>query len=75
MRDMAQQQRIAIVDDHPLFRGALRQALSDAIEKLSSASVILQHFADQISRRPLRFLTGVTPPADSAAPPDTSREQ
>lgn len=51
-----------------------REELSDAIEKLSRASVILQHFADQISRRPLRFLTGVTPPPDSTVPPDTSRE-
>lgn len=52
-----------------------REELSDAIEKLSRASVILQHFADQISRRPLRFLTGVTPPPDTTVPPDTSREQ
>ena len=50
-----------------------REELSDAIEKLSRAAVILQHFADQISRRPLRFLTGVTPPMDSTVPPDTSR--
>jgi ABC-type transporter Mla subunit MlaD len=51
-----------------------REELSDAIEKLSRAAVILQHFADQISRRPLRFLTGVTPPPDTTEPPDTSRE-
>jgi ABC-type transporter Mla subunit MlaD len=52
-----------------------RDELGDAIEKLSQAAVILQHFADQISRRPLRFLTGVTPPLDSTVPPDTSRNQ
>jgi hypothetical protein len=52
-----------------------RDELSDAIENLSQAAVILQHFADQISRRPLRFLTGVTPPPDSTVPPDTSRNQ
>lgn len=52
-----------------------REELSDAIEKLSEAAVILQHFADQISRRPLRFLTGVTPPPDTTVPPDTSRRQ
>jgi ABC-type transporter Mla subunit MlaD len=52
-----------------------REDLSNAIDQLARASVILQHFADQISRRPLRFLTGVTPPPDSLAPPDTSRDQ
>jgi len=52
-----------------------RDELSDAIDKLAQAAVILQHFADQISRRPLRFLTGVTPPPDSTVPPDTSRKQ
>ena len=49
-----------------------RADLSQAIARLSRAAEILQHFSDQISRRPLRFLTGVTPPPDTTVPPDQS---
>lgn len=37
-------------------------------ERLLRTAVVLEHFSDQISRRPARLLTGVTPP-----PPDTVR--
>jgi ABC-type transporter Mla subunit MlaD len=52
-----------------------RASIRDAIEKLARSAEILQYFADQISRRPLRFLTGVTPPPDSTVPPDTSEQE
>jgi ABC-type transporter Mla subunit MlaD len=42
-------------------------------ERLLRTAVVLEHFSDQISRRPARLLTGVTPPPDSLlAPPDTA---
>lgn len=43
-----------------------RPAIAQTIEHLHRSSVILEHFADRISRRPLRFLTGITPPADTS---------
>lgn len=45
-----------------------RTDIRETIEKLAAAAVTLEHFADQVSRRPLRMLTGVTPPE----PPDTA---
>jgi ABC-type transporter Mla subunit MlaD len=43
-------------------------------ERLLRTAVVLEHFSDQISRRPARLLTGVTPPPESLlAPPDTGR--
>lgn len=41
--------------------------IRDAVEHLRRSSLILEHFADQVSRRPTRLLTGVQPPV-----PDTS---
>jgi ABC-type transporter Mla subunit MlaD len=42
-------------------------------ERLLRTAVVLEHFSDQISRRPARLLTGVTPPPDSLlAPRDTA---
>lgn len=42
-------------------------------ERLLRTAMVLEHFSDQISRRPARLLTGVTPPPDSLlAPPDTA---
>jgi ABC-type transporter Mla subunit MlaD len=43
-------------------------------ERLLRTAVVLEHFSDQISRRPARLLTGVTPPPDSLrrAPPDSA---
>lgn len=46
----------------------------DIAERLLRTAIVLEHFSDQISRRPARLLTGVTPPPDSLlAPPDTVR--
>jgi ABC-type transporter Mla subunit MlaD len=43
-------------------------------ERLLRTAVVLEHFSDQISRRPARLLTGVKPPPDSLlAPPDTGQ--
>jgi ABC-type transporter Mla subunit MlaD len=47
-----------------------RTDIRETIDKLARAAVTLEHFADQVSRRPLRMLTGVTPPE----PPDTTDE-
>ena len=47
-----------------------RSDIRQTIERLADAAVTLQHFADQVSRRPLRLLTGVTPPE-----PDTTDGQ
>jgi ABC-type transporter Mla subunit MlaD len=35
---------------------------ADIMESLERTAVVLAHFADQISRRPMRMFTGVTPP-------------
>lgn len=51
----------------------------DIAERLLRTAVVLEHFSDQISRRPARLLTGVRPPPDSALParnperPDSTR--
>lgn len=43
-----------------------RGTIMETLERLQRSAVILEHFSDRISRRPLRLLTGVTPPpADS----------
>lgn len=47
-----------------------RSDIRQTIDRLADAAVTLQHFADQVSRRPLRLLTGVTPPE-----PDTTDGQ
>lgn len=47
-----------------------RDAITEIVRHLNRSAVILENFADRLSRRPLRFLTGVTPP-----PPDTSGSQ
>jgi ABC-type transporter Mla subunit MlaD len=42
----------------------------DIAERLLRTAVVLEHFSDQISRRPARLLTGVTPPPlDTVRPP------
>lgn len=46
-------------------RGEIRAA----VEGLARSAEVLEHFADQVSRRPLRLLTGVQPP------PDTGKRQ
>lgn len=45
-----------------------RDDVRETIEKLARSADILQNFADRVSRRPLRLLTGVQPP-----PPDTGK--
>jgi ABC-type transporter Mla subunit MlaD len=45
-----------------------RVMLQETLEHLHNSAMVLEHFADQVSRRPTRLLTGVKPP-----PPDTSR--
>lgn len=42
-----------------------RETVRLTMEQLLRSAEILEHFAEQMSRRPLRFLTGVTPPPDS----------
>ena len=42
-----------------------RETIRLTMEQLQRSAEILEHFAEQMSRRPLRFLTGVTPPPDS----------
>lgn len=39
-----------------------REDITLTIERLSRASIILENFAERVSRRPLRILTGVAPP-------------
>lgn len=40
-----------------------RTAVSETIERLQRAAITLEHFTERVSRRPMRLLTGVTPPA------------
>jgi len=51
-----------------------RAYAKEIAERLLRTAIVLEHFSDQISRRPARLLTGVTPPPDSLfAPQDTTR--
>lgn len=43
-----------------------RDVVRDIAESLRRSTTVLEHFADQVSRRPTRLLTGVTPPPDTA---------
>jgi len=45
-----------------------REDIRTTIVQLARSAEILQNFAERVSRRPLRFLTGVQPP-----PPDTGK--
>jgi ABC-type transporter Mla subunit MlaD len=47
-----------------------RETIRLTIQQLQRSATILEYFAEQMSRRPLRFLTGVTPP-----PPDSGVSQ
>ncbi len=47
-----------------------RNVIQDALARLAHTTTVLDHFAEQVTRRPLRFLTGVTPP-----PQDTTEER
>ena len=46
-----------------------RSVIQDALTRLAHTTIVLDNFAEQVTRRPLRFLTGVKPP-----PPDTTEE-
>lgn len=52
--------------------GENRATVRELSERLLRAAVVLEHFSDQVSRRPLRLFTGVRPPADSTRP-DSAR--
>jgi ABC-type transporter Mla subunit MlaD len=52
-----------------------RASIAKAVEHLTRAAAILEYFSDQMSRRPLRFLWGVTPPMDSLVPSDTAESR
>lgn len=44
-----------------------RTVVQEALARLAHTTTLLDHFAEQVTRRPLRLLTGVKPP-----PPDTT---
>lgn len=48
-----------------------QEAIRETVLRLQHSAVMIEHFTDQISRRPLRLLTGVRPPQPEA---DTSRK-
>lgn len=50
--------------------GENRASIRETIQHLHNSAILLEHFADQVSRRPTRLLTGVEPP-----PLDTSRKR
>lgn len=50
--------------------GENRTAIQETIQHLHNSAVLLEHFADQVSRRPTRLLTGVQPP-----PLDSNRKR
>ena len=61
-----------------LPRAGRRAAIIETIQNLSRSAEILEHFAEQISRRPMRMLWGVTPPPperDSTQEDSTDQEQ
>lgn len=44
-----------------------RDVIRETADRLLRSSEVLEHFADQVSRRPTRLLTGVTPPPGDSA--------
>jgi ABC-type transporter Mla subunit MlaD len=49
-----------------------RATVRELSDRLLRAAVVLEHFSDQVSRRPLRLFTGVRPPPDTT-PADSAR--
>lgn len=49
-----------------------QDALRGVMDRLQHTGEMLEHFTDQVSRRPTRLLTGVTPPAASTKDKDTT---
>jgi ABC-type transporter Mla subunit MlaD len=60
----------ALADTAQTVVGESRAPMQQTLQHLQNAAIVLEHFADQVSRRPTRLLTGVTPP-----PLDTARSQ
>jgi ABC-type transporter Mla subunit MlaD len=67
-RTLRQVTAVAMTADS--LAGENRVPIQETIQHLHNAAVLLEHFADQVSRRPTRLLTGVQPP-----PLDTSRKE
>lgn len=44
-----------------------RDVIRETAGRLLRSTEVLEHFADQVSRRPTRLLTGVTPPTDDSS--------
>lgn len=66
----ALRQVTALASTADSMAGENRVSIQETIQHLHNSAVLLEHFADQVSRRPTRLLTGVQPP-----PLDTSRKQ
>jgi ABC-type transporter Mla subunit MlaD len=49
--------------------GENRTAISELIQHLHNSAAMLEHFTEQVSRRPTRLLTGVKPVADTIPAP------
>ena len=60
----------ALADTAQSVVGEDRITLQETLRHLHNSALLLEHFADQVSRRPTRLLTGVKPP-----PLDTTRSQ
>lgn len=60
----------ALTETADAMAGENRTAIRETIQHLHNSAILLEHFADQVSRRPTRLLTGVEPP-----PLDTSRKR
>lgn len=60
----------ALADTAQSIVGEDRVTLQETLRHLHNSAMLLEHFADQVSRRPTRLLTGVKPP-----PLDTTRSQ
>lgn len=45
-----------------------REAIRNLLGHLHRSAVVLEHFTDRVSRRPLRLFTGVEPPPDTTHP-------
>ena len=59
-----------LATDATVMLGENRSAVREALERLTNTTRVLDNFAVQVTRRPMRLLTGVKPPD-----PDTSRQR
>jgi hypothetical protein len=51
-----------------------QDALRGVMERLQHTGEMLEHFTDQVSRRPTRLLTGVTPPTTTNKDKDKDKD-